>query len=681
MSKKIIIDANFPNETRVVLLSSNNNVEDIEYENISKKQLKGNIYLAKVTRVEASLQAVFLDYGADKGGFLPFNEINPDYYNIPVSDKESLIKQSLQPISPPTITEEDFSDSSNQLKHYSFADKEDIDIQEITKLVDEKIELDFELEVADNEIETIKEKTFEAQKIQNQYKIQEVIKKGQILLVQVVKEGRGNKGASFTTYISLAGKYCVLMPNRPFNNGVSKKISNAEERKRLKNIISKLVSENDNKAASIIVRTAGIGRNSVEIKKDYDYLIRAWNKIRDVTLKSSAPCFIHEEEGIIQKTIRDMFDHGIKEIIVQGNNAYQDAVRFMRDIMPEEIKKVKEYKNKTPIFTQFNIENQLSNLYKPVVSLYSGGYIVINPTEALVSIDVNSGKSNLEKNIEETALRNNLEAAKEIARQIRLRDLSGLLVVDFIDMYESRNKKIVERSFKEFLSRDKARIQTSSISAFGLLEMSRQRMRPSFLEFNSVMCHHCNGKGLIRADESNSMLILRTIENEIYNSSFKIINVYAHSNAVLYLLNYKRIEVYQIENKYNIKVNFYIDCNATSDVFSIEKVSANNQNHSITTLKPAVDIHDEIQQENNANISKNNKKKWNNATINSGEINNDIGISDSEQINDVNIVAENQEKKTQDHTFVRKRSVRKRGNAKKNKLNTVKTKDNLLESS
>jgi ribonuclease E len=612
MSKKIIIDANFPNETRVALLNSSNNIEDIEYETAIKQQSKGNIYLAKITRVEPSLQAAFIDYGTDKSGFLPFSEIHPDYYNIPVSDQKPAIS-NLQAISLPKITPDDLEESIQSKAPYnSLIDSDEIDIKAIERLVDEKIQTEFNLEVLDNDIETISTER-EIDNKEKNYKIQEVIKKGQVVLVQVTKEERGNKGASFTTYISLAGKYCVLMPNTSGQNGVSRKISAPDERKRLKNIISKVSADSNNNSASIIVRTAGTSSTTLDIKRDYDYLARLWNKIRESTLKSIAPCFIHEEDGIIQKTIRDMFDYSVKELTIQGSSAYQNALKLMQDMLPSNISKLTEYKNKVPIFTKFDIEGQLATLYQPNVPLPAGGYIVINPTEALISIDVNSGKATSERNIEETALKTNLEAAKEIARQIKLRDLSGLLVIDFIDMYEARNRKIVERSFKEFLGRDRARIQTANISQFGLLEMSRQRLRPSFLEANSSICSYCNGKGLVRADESNAMLILRTVENEILNENISVVNVFANVNSVTYILNNKRTEISLIEKKYNLKLQFCVDPTATSDNYSIEKIKNSKKTSTIDKAgKPIIQNNSSHYQDstNDKEHSSKHKQKW-----------------------------------------------------------------------
>jgi ribonuclease E len=610
MSKKIIVDANFPSETRVVLLDKNNNIENLEFSSTNKKQIKGNIYLAKITKIEPSLQAAFVDYGNEKGAFLPFSEIHPDYYQTLSTDKKTNTLAGNE-LSSAEITSEDLAEKSANTKFHELIDSDDVDISTIEKMIDEKLQSDFNIDAEDDEIESISRDNEEFQ--HRNYKIQEVLKKGQILLIQATKEERGNKGASMTTFISLAGKYCVLMPNKPSQNGISRKISNAEERKRLKKIINDLVSKTENKSFSVIARTAGAGHTTLEIKKDYDYLAKLWNKIRETTLQSQAPCFIHQEDGIILKTIRDMFDRNVKEIIVQGKQAYTSCIKFMNDILPHEVKSVKEYKSKTPIFTKFGIEDQLIKLYQPVVYLPSGGYIVINPTEALVSIDVNSGKSTSERNVEEMALKTNLEAAKEISRQARLRDLSGLLIIDFIDLNDNKNKKILERSLWEYFSKDKARIQTSHISSFGLLEMSRQRLRPSFLEMNSNICPHCSGKGVVRADESNAMLILRTIENEIFNSSYDVVNVFGIASSVIYLLNNKRAEISFVENKYNIKLNFCIDKDATSDSYSIEKIKLSDKYKSLDlddapVLQDTSEIYNEFSDNNKSMQSKSKQK-------------------------------------------------------------------------
>ena len=582
--KRILIDANFPTETRVVLLDKNNNIDDVEYSSVNKKQIKGNIYLAKITRIEPALQAAFVDYGDEKAGFLPFNEVHPDYYTVFARDKQTEIPLSWNELAPPEITSDDLDEKRQSTSLSSIEDADELDISKIEKLVDEKIQSDFDIEAEENEIDRFLKEDIHGD-TRKDYKIQEVLKKGQILLVQITKEERGNKGASVTTYISLAGKYCVLMPNKPSQNGISRKISNHEERKRLKDIINNLSSGRNKDTSSIIARTAGAGHTSLEIKKDYEYLAKLWNRIREATLKAKAPSFIHQEDGLILKTIRDMFDRNVREIVVQGAEAFGACIKFMKEIMPNSLEAISEYKGKAPIFTKFNIEDQLTKLYQPIVHLPSGGYIVINPTEALTSIDVNSGRATSERNIEEMALKTNLEAAKEIARQVKLRDLSGLLVIDFIDMSEIRNRKIIERALREFLSKDKARIQTANISTFGLLEMSRQRLRPSFLEINSNICNHCSGKGIVRAEESNAMLMLRTVENEIYQSNYDIVNVYAIGSSILYLLNNKREEIAFIEKKYSIKLNFYIDKDSTSDSYSIEKVRLSEKNKAEAVIK------------------------------------------------------------------------------------------------
>ena len=628
MQKKIIIDGNFPTETRVVLLDKNNNIGDVDYQSTYRKQIKSNIYLAKITRVEPSLQAAFVDYGDEKSGFLPFNEIHSDYYNIPEADKKA-VTPDFKAITPPEITSDDLAEESSN-KNFNIIDNDEIDIETIRKMVDEKLPSDFDIEADDLEIDSLSKE--ELSNETHKYKIQEVIKKGQILLVQVTKEERGNKGASFTTFISLAGKYCVLMPNKGLQNGVSRKIQNFEERKRLKDIIKSLISDKDKSTSSVIARTAATGHSKLDLKKDYDYSVRLWNKIREATLKATAPSFIHQEEGVIIKTIRDMFDRHVDEIHVQGTEAYATCLKFMQDILPGQTKAIKEYKSKVPIFTKFGVEEQLTKLYQPNVYLPSGGYIVINPTEALTSIDVNSGRATSERNIEETALKTNLEATKEIARQVKMRDLSGLIVIDFIDMNETKHRKIVERSLREFLSRDKARIQTSGISTFGLLEMSRQRLRPSFLELNSSMCLHCSGKGIVRADESNSMLILRTIENEIYNNNHDIVNVYAIAASVIYLLNNKRSEIEFIEKKHNIKINFCIDHNATADSYSIEKIKLSDKHRlDVKIPRPALQDVSEIynnEESNEENNRRQNKKNAKRKTTNLAKKNNKLNDED-----------------------------------------------------
>ena len=566
MAKRILVDATYPQETRVVLLNDNNQIEELEYETSSKQQIKGNIYLAKIVRIEPSLQAAFIEYGNEKNGFLPFSEMHPVYYHIPTSDRDK-ISADLQSIDRPNITQKDMADAKKTGDDNSDAD--------FLSLDGESDEIEQEEQSSDNgqdSEEEVEKPKSSKENLYNQYKIQDVIKKGQIILVQAEKESRGNKGASFTSYVSIAGKYCVLMPNSGGHNGISRKIANNEERRRLRGIIDELITEGDKDKASLIIRTAGVRKSTYDIKRDYDYLVRLWNKVREVTLQSTAPAFIHMEDDIIKKTIRDMCDHQVKEVLVQGEYARACAAEVMHNMLPSDSNKIIGYTSKTPLFSKFGVEEQLSNLYQPIAPLASGGYIVINPTEALISIDVNSGRATSERSIEETAVRTNIEAAKEIARQLKLRDLSGLIVVDFIDMYESRNRKLVEKTLRDALSRDRAKIQIGHISTFGLLEMSRQRLRSSFLESNTKMCNHCNGKGIVRADESNAMLILRTIEQEIFTSEVNVVNVYAHISPVMHLLNNKRHEIQLIEEKYGITLNFHHDVAATSDSFAIEKI-------------------------------------------------------------------------------------------------------------
>lgn len=570
MVRRILVDGSYPQETRVVSLKDGN-IQAIEYETQNQNQIKGNIYLAKILRVEPSLQAAFIDFGDDKNGFLPFSEIQPSYYNIPSSDRD-ILSADLHLINRPDITSNDIDEEESG---------NEIDVP------DEKL---FSL---DGESDDEQEEAPSKEELYKKYKIQDVIKKGQIILVQATKEPRGNKGASFTSYISLAGRYCVLIPNSEGRNGISRKIANSNERKRLKSIIDEMISNDLN--ISIIVRTAGVKRNRYELKRDYDYLVRLWNKIREITLESKAPSFIHMEDDIIHKTIRDIYENSVEEILVEGNYAFNCAREIMHNMLPNDVQKVVEYKSKSPIFTKFKVEEQLMSLYQPVAELKSGGYVVINPTEALISIDVNSGRSTGERNIEETAYHTNLEAAREIARQLKLRDLSGLIVVDFIDMYENKHRRSVERTFKEELSRDKARIQVGNISSFGLLEMSRQRLKASFLEANSKTCSHCSGKGVVRADESNAMLMLRTVEQEICEKKVDIVNLYAHISAIQYLLNNKREHIKFLESKHRIKLNIITDTMANADNFSIEtivskKASDNSKSKKEPVLKSTVSL-------------------------------------------------------------------------------------------
>jgi ribonuclease E len=509
MVKKMLIDAAHPEETRVVVLDGHH-VDDFDFETQSKKQLRGNIYLAKVTRVEPSLQAAFVEYGGNRHGFLAFGEIHPDYYSIPVADREALKAEF------DAVAEEDGGDPEG-------AGEEDEDA------VEEK----------------------RRRILTRRYKIQEVIKRRQIMLVQVVKEERGNKGAALTTYLSLAGRYCVLMPNTGRGGGISRKITNSADRKRLKKVASELEVP---QGMGLIVRTAGAKRTKTEIKRDYEYLTRAWETIRDTTMRSVAPALIYEESSLVKRAIRDLYDKDVEDIHVEGENAYKEAKDFIRMLMPSHAKKVHLYKDPTPIFTRHGVERQLETIYSPVVTLKSGGYIVINQTEALVAIDVNSGRATRERNIEQTAFKTNMEAAEEAARQMRLRDLAGLIVVDFIDMEESKNDRIVERKMKDALRFDRARVQMGKISNFGLLELSRQRRRTGILEGSSHICPMCSGLGRVRSIESSALQLLRALDEECLKRGAAEIVARAPVDVAIYLLNEKRAALAAIEEARGVRI-------------------------------------------------------------------------------------------------------------------------------
>ncbi len=560
-TKRMLIDATHPEETRVVVVDGNR-LEELEFESASRKQLKGNIYLAKVTRVEPSLQAAFVEYGGNRHGFLAFNEIHPDYYQIPVSDREEFeadIEENGDDTdnSNQTEVEESGSDDSEQVEH-----------------------------IRPN------------YRNQRRYKIQEVIKKRQIILVQVVKEERGNKGAALTTYLSLAGRYCVLMPNTDKGGGISRKISNVKDRKRLKSVLSELSIP---KGTAVIVRTAGAERSKAEIKRDFEYLMRLWSNIRDVTLQSQAPSLIYEEANLIKRSIRDMYSRDIDEVLVEGEEGYRTAKDFMKMLIPSHAKKVQPYRDELqiPLYHRYQVEGQLDAMHSAIVQLPSGGYIVINPTEALVAIDVNSGRSTKERNIEETALKTNLEAADEIARSLRLRDLAGLIVVDFIDMEISRNQAQVERRIKEAMKNDRARIQIGRISPFGLLELSRQRLRPSFTETSTETCHFCHGTGVRRSLESTVLHVLRVIEEEGIRRRSDEITVHVPTQVALYILNQKRDQLAGIEERYQMTVQLLGDDSLVSPEYKLERIKAKSaQESGVRPLGPEDSTHlDEIRGE------------------------------------------------------------------------------------
>jgi ribonuclease E len=650
MANKMLIDASHPEETRVVVVRGQK-VEEFDFESANRKQLRGNIYLAKVTRVEPSLQAAFVEYGGNRHGFLAFSEIHPDYYQIPVADRQALLeaeaeaqreeeheeerrsrggrrrrssqrriendetvvsteaeagtedgveaaRESDASDSPESVGEEREASTSDAMEAFATVMAEDaapgenageaaIEAVEASAHVetaqgDEAAEAaearspEGDTEADEDEDEDEDDHDVEEHEIveqlggddaiedlpqrrrtpRKQYKIQEVIKRRQVLLVQVVKEERGNKGAALTTYLSLAGRYSVLMPNTGRGGGISRKITNAADRKRLKEIAQELeVPE----GMGIILRTAGASRTKPEIKRDYEYLMRLWESVRELTLKSAAPSLVYEEGSLIKRAIRDLYNKDIDDVLVSGDEGYSEAKDFMRMLMPSHSKLVQPYRDPQPLFAKFGVESQLDAMFSNVVTLKSGGYLVINPTEALVSIDVNSGRSTREHNIEDTALRTNLEAAEEIARQLRLRDLAGLVVIDFIDMEEKRNNRAVEKKLNECLKNDRARIQVGRISPFGLLEMSRQRIRTGVLESSSIPCPHCAGTGFVRSTPSVALQVLRSIEETLIKNSGYNLVVRTRTEAAFYILNQKRIHLRELETRFGVAISIVAD--------------------------------------------------------------------------------------------------------------------------
>ena len=686
MAKKMLIDATHAEETRVVV-ADGNKVEEFDFESENKRQLAGNIYLAKVTRVEPSLQAAFVDYGGNRHGFLAFSEIHPDYYQIPVADREALLEeerayaeaqraldeeeetskkrgrgrrgrtraQSLkakdavetkdvedaqltgmetidldtegngltEPANEGSAVEENAQPETSQVS-VSVDDADTANAPEATDTdgveSDQSVEADqpqpeviqdVEQEASvtsfegassqtepassdeageededstedeassaaekDESIEDIADDddTFDLRQIRKprprRYKIQEVIKVRQIMLIQVVKEERGNKGAALTTYLSLAGRYCVLMPNTARGGGISRKITNAADRKKLKEIAHEIDVP---QGAGLIIRTAGAKRTKTEVKRDYEYLQRLWEQIRELTLKSTAPARIYEEGDLIKRSIRDLYNREIDEVLVEGERGYRIAKDFMKMIMPSHAKNVKNYQDSLPLFARYQVESYLSSMFNPVVQLKSGGYLVIGVTEALVAIDVNSGRATKEGSIEETALKTNLEAAEEVARQLRLRDLAGLIVIDFIDMEERRNNNAVEKRIKDTLKTDRARIQVGRISGFGLMEMSRQRLRPGMIEATTQPCPHCHGTGLIRSDDNLALSILRQIEEEGVRRRTREVLVKCPVPIANYIMNQKREHVAQIESRYGLSVRIEGVASLVSPDYEIEK--------------------------------------------------------------------------------------------------------------
>jgi ribonuclease E len=623
MPKKMLIDATHAEETRVVVVDGNK-VEEFDFESENKRQLAGNIYLAKVTRVEPSLQAAFVDYGGNRHGFLAFSEIHPDYYQIPVADRQALLEEERayaeqqaaedekpkrtsrsrsrsrsKPKAADTISDDATTSTEIEgMETVDLADDEEVEVDENvasspmervsetpveTPAVGEEDDSDDDDDTAgnspdaaekDENIESVADED-DSEDIRpvrkprpKRYKIQEVVKVRQILLVQVVKEERGNKGAALTTYLSLAGRYCVLMPNTARGGGISRKITNAADRKKLKEIANEIEVP---RGAGLIVRTAGAKRTKAEIKRDYEYLQRLWEQIRELTLKSIAPAKIYEEGDLIKRSIRDLYNRDIDEVFVEGERGYRIAKDFMKMIMPSHAKNVKLYSENLPLFARYQVETYLSGMFNPTVQLPSGGYIVIGVTEALVAVDVNSGRATKEGSIEQTALKTNLEAAAEVARQLRLRDLAGLIVIDFIDMDERKNNASVEKMMKDKLKTDRARIQVGRISGFGLMEMSRQRLRPGMIEATTQPCQACHGTGLIRSDDNLALAILRQIEEEGTRRRSREVLVRAPVGIANFLMNQKREHIAHIEARYGLSVRIEGDPMLISPDFSLEK--------------------------------------------------------------------------------------------------------------
>jgi ribonuclease E len=618
MTKRMLIDATHPEETRVAVVNGTK-LEEYDFETVVRKQLKSNIYLVKVSRVEPSLQACFVDFGGNRHGFLPFPEIHPDYYRIPIADREALLAEE-RALAAAQAAREDEEDAAELAASGESIEEEEEEgdeeenaiasepapVREISLAAeieqesivedDEEDEEEPAAEEAEEEGDTLPEaeedEAAEASaadaatgddvaeaaeekeeveiiggdvvdqpvyrsSIKRRYKIQEVIKRGQVMLIQISKEERGNKGAAVTSYISLPGRYCVLMPNSPRGGGVSRKVNNARDRQRLKKILHEL---NVPEGMSVILRTAGVARTTAEIKRDLDYLLRLWDQIRELTLKSSAPALIYEEGNLIKRAIRDLYKRDIDEVHVAGEEGYRGAREFMNMLMPSHVERVQQYTDESmPLFFRYQVETQIDAIHNPTVHLKSGGYIVINPTEAMVSIDVNSGRATKGRHIEETALKTNLEAADEIARQLRLRDQGGLVVIDFIDMEDNRNNRIVERRMREAMQHDRARIQLGRISTFGLMELSRQRLHPSLVETNFEVCRHCAGAGIVRTIETTGVIVLRAIEEEGLRGRASEIKVSVPTDVALYIFNNKREHLAAIEKRHGMKV--YLNAN------------------------------------------------------------------------------------------------------------------------
>ena len=603
MEKRILIDAGHPEETRVVV-SNGSHIDEFYFESNLKKPTRGNIYLAKVVRIEPSLQAAFVSYGGDRHGFLAFNDIHPDYYQIPLEDREALLAEQAEAEAEANARElEEFGEIDGAIEENveNDEDAERDDIEERTESAggEEDVEgakdtgdgfsmngagefeesedsRDSSADESDGEAHGARESRSRREgrprrrPMQRKYHLQEVIKNRQILLVQVVKEERGNKGAALTTYLSLAGRYCVLMPNTERGSGISRKITHGAQRKNLRSILSTFELP---KGMGLIVRTAGAKRTKTEIRRDYEYLLRLWENIRDLTMKSVAPAVIYEEGDLIKRSIRDLYGKGVSEVVVEGEEGYNDARAFMRVLTPSHVKNVQLYKDKVPLFQKYNVENNLLGLLQPSVRLKSGGSVVIEQTEALTAIDVNSGKATREHNIESTALRTNLEATEEAARQMRLRDLSGLIVIDYIDMMENKNRRTVENKLRDCLKTDRARYQVGSISEFGLLELSRQRMRTGILEGSSQTCPHCRGLGKVLSVEAAALRLLRALRAEALSKRKGDMLARAPRQIAFYVLNQKRDSLQEIQELFGTRVRVEEASDARIDDFVIERVN------------------------------------------------------------------------------------------------------------
>ena len=642
MTKRLLIDARQTEETRVIT-STNDKIDDFEYEVHSRRQLKGNIYLARVTRVEPSLQAAFIEYGGNRQGFLAFSEIHPDYYRIPIEDRQKLIAD----VSAKTDEELDINQNIN-----------------------EEIEEDF----SEEELRKVKRNLY------RNYKIQEVIARRQILLVQVVKEERGTKGAALTTYISIAGRYCVLMPNTPRGGGVSRKIANIVDRKRLKKIVDDLDLAT---GMALIIRTAGSKRTKIEIKRDYSNSMSTWENVKKLTLESNAPTLIHEEGSLVKRAIRDLYHNDIDEVLVEGNEAYKVCKNYMKALMPSHAKKVQEYNDvKKPLFQNYNLDSQLFDIFSPKVTLNSGGYLIIDQTEALVAIDVNSGKATRERSIEDTALKTNLEAAEEFARQARLRDLSGLVVIDFIDMEEVKNRNNVEKKLKEAMRKDRARIQIGQISGFGLLELSRQRLRPSVVENSSELCSHCGGSGRIQSIEVSAVQILRSIEEEGADDNNIGVNVYAHSSVILHILNKKRDQLSEIQSRYNILIEFINDNSIIPPLKKLETVKKINTQNKIQTEKKENQEGSAINDQENNNRRKRGKKigRKNKKVIPNEDLSNEEETKNNNPINKNETKATEKTDQNEINKNIKKRKNTRENNKKSNESKPKKNKSIKIKS-